>query len=536
MGLVYPHIDIKEKEDASLLQLDATDNTVLVPIPYAKRYYLDSEGNFKFDPEEESIPAKLYTDVQTFIADWATGGGEWTVIENADGLVWKEGSTYKDKYGTPRYCFEYNVKYNKTRADDVVYDVIYSPEKSYLMATELLRMGLPVLVKPLPVEYTKTSKVDSNGQMSIAPGAVPSAGDGILFDIYERIVFAKYDSFMEKVTTEITSDGTGKNCLEGLTDKNIYPIKFITSGAYPNIGKVDGTNLTSYEVITEFAAERGDAIALLEFRENILSKEDLETEITSSDLENLSSNFEKYKFAAAFTPWCEFNIPKNATSRLVNMSETEREKRIKKYNFGSLVTMPACFAYLMAYGYSIQTNATWWAAAGVTRGQIPQLVKPLFEIGDSFMHLLQGKNANELGYNKIRINPIMNTGSYGYRIWGNRVAAAFKDMAGVYKTMYSEFLNVRMLLCDIKKQIYSAAMRTTFEPNDDITWISFKVLCSNLLDRMKSGRGLLWYKWTKEVSEDRATIKARLTIRPIEAVEYFDITVFLSDQDAEVEE
>ena len=201
--------------------------------------------------------------------------------------------------------------------------------------------------------------------------------------------------------------------------------------------------------------------------------------------------------------------------------------------------MPAGFAYLMAYAYSIQTNASWWAAAGVMRGQIPQMVRPLFEIGDSLMHLLQGKDSNDdtnAIFRTIRLNPIMNTGSYGYRIWGNRMAAPFKDLAGVYKTMYSEFLNVRMLLCDIKKQIYAAAMRTTFEPNDDITWVSFKVLCSNLLDRMKSGRGLLWYKWHKEVSEERATIKARLTVRPIEAVEHFDITVFLTDQDAEVEE
>ena len=98
------------------------------------------------------------------------------------------------------------------------------------------------------------------------------------------------------------------------------------------------------------------------------------------------------------------------------------------------------------------------------------------------------------------------------------------------------FLNVRMLLCDIKKQIFHAAMRCTFEPNDDIVWINFKTLASSLLDRMKSGRGISWYKWTKEIAPRKAMIKATLTIRPIEAVESFDINIILTDEEATIEE
>lgn len=48
---------------------------------------------------------------------------------------------------------------------------------------------------------------------------------------------------------------------------------------------------------------------------------------------------------------------------------------------------------------------------------------------------------------------------------------------------------------------------------------------------MKSGRGIQWYRWSKVVTDQRATIKAILTIKPIEAVEYFDLTVALSDDD-----
>jgi hypothetical protein len=53
---------------------------------------------------------------------------------------------------------------------------------------------------------------------------------------------------------------------------------------------------------------------------------------------------------------------------------------------------------------------------------------------------------------------------------------------------------------------------------------------------MKSGRGLEWYKWKKEVTTQKALIKATLTIQPIEAVESFDFTIVLTDEEATVEE
>lgn len=535
MGLVYPHIDIKDTEEASLLQLDATDNTVLVPVPYAKRYYMDSEGGSMIpDPDEtlDRLHAKLYTSAADFIKEWSTGAGLWESNLVDDVLIWNKPS--KD---IPRYCFTYSLKFNRN-SDVTIYDIVYNVEKSYLMVVELLKRGLPVLVKPIPMEFNTTTVINSEGEVSgddiILP---PTTGYPLGMDPWENIVFGTDVYFETKIEKAITES----HAFDVLVDKNIYTLKFITSGAYPNIGMVPGLLenpqsddehfCTTYATLTELAEIRGDCISILDHKEKILTKEDLDNWFIELDTMgvDLSSNFNTYKLAAAFTPWCEFSIDKILPL----------DRNAKKFNLTPLTTMPAGFAYLMAYAYSIQTNASWWAAAGVMRGQVPQMIKPLFEIGESYMHILQGMNSNEDNYSKynlIRFNPIMNTGSYGYRIWGNRMAAAFKDLAHVYKTMYNEFLNVRMLLCDIKKQIYAAAMRTTFEPNDDITWVSFKVLCSNLLDRMKSGRGLLWYKWHKEVSEERATIKAKLTVRPIEAVEHFDITVFLTDQDAEVEE
>lgn len=47
---------------------------------------------------------------------------------------------------------------------------------------------------------------------------------------------------------------------------------------------------------------------------------------------------------------------------------------------------------------------------------------------------------------------------------------------------------------------------------------------------MQSGRGIEWYRWNKLITEKKATLKALLTIKPIEALEYFDITINLSEE------
>lgn len=150
------------------------------------------------------------------------------------------------------------------------------------------------------------------------------------------------------------------------------------------------------------------------------------------------------------------------------------------------------------------------------------------------MHTLQ-QDSEAASKLDIAINPIYNAGTYGYRIWGNRVLGGISSNA-VEADKYSNFLNIRVLLCDIKKQVYHSAMRVTFEPNDDIVWINFKTLSNSLLDRMKSGRGISWYKWTKEKSDKLATIVAILTIKPIEAVESFEINIVLTDEEASIEE
>lgn len=93
----------------------------------------------------------------------------------------------------------------------------------------------------------------------------------------------------------------------------------------------------------------------------------------------------------------------------------------------------------------------------------------------------------------------------------------------------SDFLNIRSLCCDLKKTIYRAARRYTFDPNTDTLWINFKSAITPLLERMKSNQGIRDYQFVKVPTTKKALLAARIIITPIEAVEDFDVTVVLDD-------
>lgn len=307
---------------------------------------------------------------------------------------------------------------------------------------------------------------------------------------------------------------------EEFKNKNINNIKFITSGGYANCGQhykgkvIDSSGeeiitekiTQSYSILRELAGDRGDAIALIEFRELFTSEEEL---FDSLNYDYIAENSDVY--AAGFFPWCDNTTSADQTNPYVKM--------------------PACFQYLMAYANSVKFNANWFAAAGEQRGVIPGFRAPRFEVGEALMHILQGDFTDGTQLN-IFVNPIYNAGVYGYRVWGNRVI----NKSTSIKLRYMNFLNVRVLLCDLKKQLYHAGLKVTFEPNDDIAWVSYKTLNNPLLDKMKSGRGIKFYNWVKETVAEKAKLKAVLTIRPIEALENIEVNIVLTDEDTTIEE
>lgn len=298
-----------------------------------------------------------------------------------------------------------------------------------------------------------------------------------------------------------------------------YAVKFITSGGYP-VFEYTKADLTT--AMMTMARNRKDSIALIDHTDNPdrpLTSHDDTSVINSIRATSFDSSIETY--GAMFTPWFECNDP------VISYDRTNEDIKNKM--------MPGSFAYLSSLANQIQSYNPWLAVSGVTRGRVPYCSKlhtnrPLTNnIADSYQ-VLPGDNISGV---YISINPITYIRNYGYCIWGNRTLKNNRD-----GTQASSFLNIRSTVCDIKKRLFEASQRLLFEQNTDILWLNFRSIITPLLDTMQADYILSDYTITRLYVDPTSgktvpayEVMAVIRIQPINAVEIFELTVLLENND-----
>ena len=295
---------------------------------------------------------------------------------------------------------------------------------------------------------------------------------------------------------------------KALEDKNKYDIRFLTTGGYA---------IPSADMIA-CATKRGDCIALVDHAKTLADSGEAGDDNSYAGKVRRAVSAYTSKYAACFTPWF--------TADLGDTSATD---------------VPGSAGYLLAYARSVQSNPLWKAVAGVFRGRIPELVSVDYDYTSADCDKLQGR-AEELdgeGDNSVfAINPICYrrysgfAGGFNYVIYGNRTLLA----PGEKGLQATSFLNVRALITELSKTLYNASVTYTFEQNSDVLWVNFKSLITPLLDKMQSGEGIAGYRIDRIATNKKARLCARVTIVPIEAVEDFELEIYLEDSlDASLE-
>lgn len=215
----------------------------------------------------------------------------------------------------------------------------------------------------------------------------------------------------------------------------------------------------------------------------------------------------------------------------------EEEKSRGKYCipvFGTLTTdgtqLDDGVAYILAFLNSRNKfGAEWLAVAGSRKGAIPVDGLKAGDLKESEIDDMQPREAETEG--TLSVNPICNVTPWGVRIWGNRTALPLQPIKGTtkYGLVASNFANIRVLICDIKKALYKAARGQQFEQNTDVLWVNFTSEVNQLLEQMVQSYGIAGYKWIRTETKERAKLTAILRIVPIEPVEDFDLTIELAD-------
>lgn len=419
------------------------------------------------------------------------------------------------------------------------------PDLSWVMAYELVSNGIPVIYERVndftgePSEHVEhnsspttqtagtvglfwlnTTITGTDPNLYICTAANSLTGE-YTWELYSQQHYTT-DSFVAPITVANmyaflataydsvrVDDVTGVAKENPIHDLNEFDIKYVTSGGYPVFEYnriISGS--TDYNAITDAmidmaANSRKDCIALIDHLNNPIRA------LTGSDSVYGSINSQNYRvtsdYAAMFTPWFVYGTLKNSSQY-----------------------MPGSFAYLISLAEAIKSSANWLAVAGVTRGTVPGAVrlntvdKLTNSIANSYMPTTGG----------VCINPVTNIKNYGLTIWGNRTLAA--TQANTEKALY--YLNMRSLINEVKKVCFKSSQRLMFEQNSDVLWVNFKSMITPILDEMASSSGISGYKIIKVDTEKKTEVQAVIRLYPIYAVEAFDISIVLTNEDVEVEE
>lgn len=367
------------------------------------------------------------------------------------------------------------------------------------IAYELLGLGYPVLYKAiwLSKDLIKLAAptielVDANDLAETRGVAEALAAN--------NVITTTEDSADAEIS--VLQDYNFWSCLE---DKAAYDFRYVVSGL------LDKAEAVNTQVCT-LAMRRQDCIALVDIDTSVYAgKTQAEAIAPIAEFAQKfgkKSEAEDSKYVALFAPCVTYNLAKN---EYIN------------------ATFPGYFHYLACAAAAADKFAEWYAVAGYTRGFSGYTIASTgCKFGETAIQALEPRTETAIGTSGINttvaVNLIVKIKN-SYYLWGNRTGHKLNSDGLVA----SHFLNIRQLCTTIKKQVYVACRRLTFDPNSTVLWLNFRSRIEPLLKRMKADQGIKDYKLVPVAAQEKGKMKAQIHIVPIEAVEDFTIDLVLTD-------
>lgn len=331
--------------------------------------------------------------------------------------------------------------------------------------------------------------------------------------------------------------------IDFLKDKDNYNVKFLTAGVRETIAITDYTAATetsnasitfNFEVqnaLEVIAADRKDCMVVASVG---YDTEELEKiGITKGD--QLAECVKR-----AVTPTTGTRTPVEVEGAEIDIN-VEAGLDSTRSQFGYLIvpnlydtltskiagsrefTIPGSLAYLVAAGRCLKNNQDWMSVANTARGTVsyaPDLKVTKYFMDKSVIEDDQGVSFNGI----VTVRPSTKV------IWGDRTLL---ESQGTVKA--SSYMSLMLLICDISKRAYNAAVKCTYESNNEVTWLNYKSRIAELLDEAVASGVLQTYDITKGKSATYNTIVCKIKIYPNLPVENFDIIIDVENAELTVE-
>jgi hypothetical protein len=432
-------------------------------------------------------------------------------VEDADGIstvqVWVKPEIGDDDYKEESITLEFT---RITSLNAVEWDEVDSGETD--------DDGNPIMKI---VSKTNSYCVISEGDEGSNEVQDPQMGNQIAYELLGLGYTVLYKKLDENIADQKVQMLNDQRFWEPLKDKSVFNFRYVMTGGYYAASAMNRIcelaafrNDVKLEEAETYGNQsgRGDCIALCDIDETIPGKKISSNLTVREIIENMgyAANLitKTNEYSAIFAPKVTYIMD---------------DLEVEKWDYNK--TFPASFHYLACAARTFERYNEWYAVAGYNRGVSNySIANTSVKLGEIAINTLAPRVENSNLNIQKSINLILyERGSY--YLWGNRTAYRL-DNRGI---VFHHFLNIRQLCCSIKKQLYTACRQFTFDPNSDLLWINFVNAIKPTLEAMKADQGIKGYTISRVANDKKALLTARIRIVPIEAVEDFDISIYLED-------
>lgn len=263
-----------------------------------------------------------------------------------------------------------------------------------------------------------------------------------------------------------------------IKDKILYQPKFITSGGYTDLNMEENKDIST--AMINLTLERQDCRALVDLPLGT-DPEDQQSFAEGLGYQQLSDG-QLIPSASICAPWAWMQVG------------TEQ------------AWMPPSYIFLTVLGRSLSKGGTVYTPkAGLTNGQITNIIKPEFEIGSDLAEKWQSDT-------RVNINPIMKMHNSGkYVIAGNSTLLMPESEYGEINAFQES--SVDLAIIEIRRFVYNLGVELQYQYNNAEAFENFALRTSEFFDKMISEGAVNDYEIANvSTDDDPRTLKIQLDV------------------------